>query len=91
MLQKGGERRCEVVRGAVDTTEEERIDANKAAVGMGAAIGIGALPAVIGAAVAVKRSQDLHDVAQCLQRQKNLEHKVLTGNLHLRCSLIACS
>ena len=70
MLQQ--DKRCEVVRGAVDTTEEESIDReligrrasdglysnlNKAAV-IG---GVGALP-VIGAAAAVE--QNVHDVLQ---------------------------
>ena len=72
MLQQG-ERRCKVVRGAVDTTEEESIDReligrrasdglysnlNKAAV-IG---GVGALPVIGAAAVAVK--QNVHDVLQ---------------------------
>ena len=72
MLQQ--DKRCEVVRGAVDTTEEESIDReligrrasdglysnlNKAAV-IG---GVGALP-VIGAAAAVAVKQNVHDVLQ---------------------------
>ena len=71
MLQQ--DKRCEVVRGAVDTTEEESIDReligrrasdglysnlNKAAV-IG---GVGALPVIGAAAVAVK--QNVHDVLQ---------------------------
>jgi DNA repair exonuclease SbcCD ATPase subunit len=72
MLQQ--DKRCEVVRGYVDTTEEESIDReligrrasdglysnlNKAAV-IG---GVGALP-VIGAAAAVAVKQNVHDVLQ---------------------------
>ena len=86
MIQQG-ERRCEVVRGAVDTTEEESIDRelrrasdglylNKAAV-----IGIGALPVIGAAAVAVKRpgSQDVHDVTTLLREQADKASKEATA------------
>ena len=86
MLQQG-ERRCEVVRGAVDTTEEESIDRelrrasdglylNKAAV-----IGVGALPVIGAAAVAVKRAteKELASLADAVAAREDTLSKQLAS------------
>ena len=101
MLQQG-ERRCEVVRGAVDTTEEESIDRelrrasdglylNKAAV-----IGVGALPVIGAAAVAVKRAteKELASLADAVAAREDTLSKQLaskeaereaTAKAYIRC------
>ena len=101
MLQQG-ERRCKVVRGAVDTTEEESIDRelrrasdglylNKAAV-----IGVGALPVIGAAAVAVKRAteKELASLADAVAAREDTLSKQLaskeaereaTAKAYIRC------
>ena len=101
MLQQG-ERRCKVVRGAVDTTEEESIDRelrrasdglylNKAAV-----MGVGALPVIGAAAVAVKRAteKELASLADAVAAREDTLSKQLaskeaeleaTAKAYIRC------